>query len=289
MGGAPRGVLLAENGRRTGVLGIRVQIWLLGGLGLAALAVLVGPVLLGTRSPGGPGASGLPGPAARVGPTGGPAVAGAAPPEQPAGPAAAGAVPMAGPSEGPAIPVADGPAREPASAQAPSPGSALALLPRDETREQIALEERARKRARELGVELPPDVRDAIRSQQPLPGEDELAFAERLRALEREAISDEFLTEALLWERHETEIYRWGVPTSHHRAELAEWVENMTAQQRQPRLERALDEAEGAVAPRFFPVDKVPPYEGPGAEPPPEGFRWAEPGTSGEPILVPPR
>lgn len=259
------------------MLGIRTQIWLLAGLGTAALVAWIS---LGAPSPGGPGASPSPHPAGERTAARPPPQAGAAERRQTASPAQT--APVA-PSVGGRPTGSERHAADEGSTAgvgediASGGGTVPTLLPREKTREQIEIEERARDRARELGFEPPPDVSDAIRSQEPLPGEDEPAFADRLRDLEVEALNDELLVELVLQFKYGSELYRWGDPTSFHRAQAMQRVRAMSTEMRAARLEWALKRVDGPARPRFYPPDVVAPYEGPGAEPPPEGFRWAEP------------
>jgi hypothetical protein len=152
-----------------------------------------------------------------------------------------------------------------------------AAVPRVKTPEEIALREQALERAQQIGMALPPNVRDAIDGLEPLPGEDEPAFAERQRELELDAISDEFLTEALLWQRYGNEIYRVGDSTSRHRAEASARLAELNPVQRQTLYTWALHRVNGPASPRFWPPEQSVPYDGPGAEPLPPNFRWAEP------------
>jgi hypothetical protein len=126
-------------------------------------------------------------------------------------------------------------------------------------------------------MELPPDVRQALDDLEPLPGEDELAFAERLREAESDALEQSFLTEAALWERYTNELYRLGDPTSHHRAEARKQVSAMTPVQREALLQWALGKPGLPMPPQFWPASQAAPYDGPDAEPPPADFRWVDP------------
>lgn len=176
-----------------------------------------------------------------------------------------------------AAPAASGDRARGATAAAAGAAGERFGTPRQKTPAQVALQERVRDRAREIGVELPPDVRQAIDDLQPLPGEDEPAFADRLRDVELDAIEDEFLTEAALWQRYRMESYRVGDPTSHHRAEAGQRVSQMTPQERQNLLAWALPQVDVPTLPHFWPPDQAAPYTGPDAEPPPDEFRWMDP------------
>lgn len=248
------------------MLGIRLQVWAMAALGVVALVALVS-----SWSPSGPAPSDQAASPARLLPgRGGASDAGIEPKLASPGPAPDAAATAAPP------PAAEKP-REAASQP----------LPRQKSRAEVELQERVRERARELGVELPQKARDAIDDMQPLPGEDEPAFADRLRDAELDAISDEYLTEALLWRRYRSEVYRWGEPTSQYRKEASQRVSGMTPEQRMNQLAPELNRDDGPVLPSFYPPDQVPPYDGPDAEPPPEPYRLAPPELYEPPDLFP--
>src|SRR5262245_52247244 len=168
---------------------------------------------------------------------------------------------------------------QPAPVEPPAFGT-----PRAKTPAELASEEGARDRARELGVELRPEVRQAIQDLKPLPGEEEPSFAERVRDVELDAITDEFLAEALLWQRYQSETFRLGDPTSQHRAEAMQRIAQMTQAERTHQLQWALKLVDRRASPRFWPPDQGAAYDGPGAEPPPANCRWVEPELYSKPL-----